>query len=129
MTDKMTNRKALAYALENCDLPEAVAAKFTAMIATLDKKSGAERKPTARQTENTAVRAELVDFINENYAESSDGFTVSDLLKECPAVEGKSNQYVSALLNQAFRADELSKRSVKPASEVPLLALWFLFGN
>lgn len=113
MTEKMTNRKALAYALENCDLPEAVAAKFTAMIAALDKKSGAERKPTARQTENAAVRAELVDFVNENYAEGSDGFTVSDLIKECPAVEGKSNQYVSALLRQAILAGELSKGSVK----------------
>ena len=112
MTDKMTNRKALAYALENCDLPEAVAAKFTAMIVALDKKSGAERKPTARQTENAAVRAEIVDYINDNYI-AGDGYTVSDLIKECPAVEGKSNQYVSALLRQAILAGELSKGSVK----------------
>lgn len=113
MTDKMTNRKALAYALENCELPEAVAAKFTTMIAALDKKSGAERKPTARQAENAVVRAEIVDYINENFAEGSDGYTVTDLIKECPAVKGKSNQYVSALLRQAIQAGELSKGSVK----------------
>lgn len=109
--EKMTNRKALTYALENCDLPEDVREKFTAMIAALDKKNTAERKPTAKQTENEAVRAALVEFINANF--EGDGFTCGDLLKVCPAVEGKSNQYVSAILRQAVQADELSKGSVK----------------
>lgn len=113
MTDKITNRKALAYVLENCDLPTEVAEKVEKMIAQLDKKSGAERKPTARQAENAVIRAEIVDYVNENYAEGSDGYTVTDLIKECPAVEGKSNQYVSALLRQAIQAGSLSKGSVK----------------
>ena len=113
MTDKMTNRKALTYALENCDLPDEVRAKFEAMIKALDKKSGAERKPTARQTENAVIRERLVEFIDSKYVEGSDGFTVSDLLKTCPAVEGDSNQHVSALLRQAVQAGELSKGSVK----------------
>lgn len=113
MTEKMTNRKALAYALENCDLPIEVRAKFEKMIEQLDKKSGAERKPTARQTENAVVRERLVEYIDTHYVEGSDGFTVSDLLKVCPAVEGDSNQHVSALLRQAIQAGELSKGSVK----------------
>lgn len=113
MTDKMTNRKALAYVLESYDLPTEVAEKLQKMVEQLDKKSGAERKPTARQAENAVVRAEIVDYINENFAEGSDGFTVSDLLKVCPAVEGDSNQHVSALLRQAIQAGELSKGSVK----------------
>ena len=113
MTDKMTNKKALTYAIENCDLPIEVRDKFEKMIAQLDKKSGAERKPTARQTENAVIRAELIDYINENYVEGSDGYTVTDLIKECPAVEGKSNQYVSALLRQAIQEVALSKGSVK----------------
>jgi hypothetical protein len=110
-TEKMTNRKALTFALENCNLPAEVAEKFTAMIAALDKKSGAERKPTAKQTENEGVRAALVEFISENM--SGDGFTCGDLIKVCPAVEGKSNQYVSAILRQAVNAGELSKGTVK----------------
>lgn len=113
MTNKMTNRKALAYVLESYDLPTEVAEKIEKMVAQLDKKSGAERKPTARQAENAVVRAEIVDYINENFAEGSDGYTVTDLIKECPVVEGKSNQYVSALLRQAIQAGELSKGSVK----------------
>lgn len=110
-TEKMTNRKALTYALEHCDLPADVAEKFTAMIAALDKKSTAERKPTAKQSENEGVRAAVVEFINENA--EGDGFTCSDLIKVCPAVEGKSNQYVSAILRQAVLAGEVSKGTVK----------------
>lgn len=113
MTDKMTNRKAITYALENCDLPDEVRAKFEAMLKALDKKSGAERKPTAKQKENAVVRERLVEFIDSHYAEGSDGFTVTDLLKECPAVAGDSNQHVSAILRQAIQAKELSKGSVK----------------
>ena len=113
MTDKMTNRKALAYVLESYDLPTEVAEKLQKMVEQLDKKSGAERKPTARQAENAVVRAELVDYVNENFAEGSNGDTVSDFLKDWPAVEGDSNQHVSALLRQAIQAGELSKGSVK----------------
>lgn len=109
--EKMTNRKALSYVLENCEIPTEVADKLTAMIAALDKKSTAERKPTAKQAENEVVRAALVEFINDNM--EGDGFTCADLIKVCPAVEGKSNQYVSAILRQAVQADELSKGSVK----------------
>lgn len=110
-TNKMTNRKALTYAIENCELPTDVREKFEAMIASLDKKASAERKPTAKQTENDLVRSALVEFINENA--EGDGFTCSDLLKVCPIVEGKSNQYVSAILRQAVLAGEVSKGTVK----------------
>jgi len=110
-TEKMTNRKALTYAVEKCDLPADVREKFEAMIAALDKKASAERKPTAKQSENEGVRAAVVEFINENA--EGDGFTCSDLIKVCPAVEGKSNQYVSAILRQAVLAGELSKGAVK----------------
>ena len=110
-TEKMTNRKALTYCIDNYDLPADVAEKLTAMVAALDKKSTAERKPTTKQGENAAVRAAVVEFINENA--EGDGFTCSDLIKVCPAVEGKSNQYVSAILRQAVLAGEVSKGTVK----------------
>ena len=111
-TEKMTNRKALTYCLDNVpDLPAEVRDKLTAMIAALDKKNDAERKPTAKQSENATVRAAVVEFINDNA--EGDGFTCSDLIKVCPAVEGKSNQYVSAILRQAVLAGEISKGTVK----------------
>ena len=108
---KMTNRKALEYVLSNCSIPAEVEDKLNAMIAALDRKSSTDRKPTAKQTANADVRAALVEFINENA--EGDGFTCSDLIKVCPAVEGKSNQYVSAILRQAVLAGEVSKGTVK----------------
>ena len=110
-SEKITNRKALSYVIDNCEIPAEVKDKLTAMVAALDKKSSAERKPTAKQTENAAIRAEVVEFINLNF--EGDGFTCSDLIKVCPVCEGKSNQFVSALLRQAFLAGEISKGTVK----------------
>lgn len=111
MTNKMTNKAALNYVLENCELPTEISEKLTAMVAALEKKNGGERKPTAKQNENAVVRAALVEFINKNA--EGDGFTCADLLAACPIVEGRSNQYVSALLRQAVLAGEISKGAVK----------------
>ena len=108
---KMTKREALEYVMANYDVPADVASKLEGMIASLSRKSTGERKPSAKQIENSDIRASLVAFINANA--EGDGFTVSDLLKACSAVEGRSNQYVSAILRQAVLAGEISKGSVK----------------
>ena len=110
-TEKMTNRKAIAWVLSQPNVPADVREKFEAMAVALDKKAAAEKKPTAKQTENEAVRAALVEFINDNM--NGDGFTCGDLIKTCPAVESKTPQYVSAILRQAILAKELSKGQVK----------------
>ena len=111
MANKMTNKMALNYVLENCELPNEISEKLTAMVAALEKKNSGERKPTAKQNENAVVRAALVEFINKNA--EGDGFTCADLLAACPIVEGRSNQYVSALLRQAVLAGEISKGAIK----------------
>ena len=111
MANKMTNKAALNYVLENCELPTEISEKLTAIVAALEKKNSGERKPTAKQNENAVIRAALVEFINKNA--EGDGFTCADLLAACPTVEGRSNQYVSALLRQAVLAGEISKGTVK----------------
>lgn len=110
MTKKMTYAQAVRRAIEGTITPEVVE-KLEALEAQLQKKATAERKPTAKQTANAETRAALVNFINQN-AEGN-GFTVTDLLKQCPEVEGDSNQHVSAILRQAVQAGEISKGSVK----------------
>ena len=110
MTKKITYVQAIEKAI-NGEMTTEVVEKLTALKATLAKKGAGAKKPTAKQEANAEVRAELVEFINAN-AEGN-GFTVTDLIKECPAVEGKSNQYVSAILRQAVQAKEICKGSVK----------------
>ena len=72
---KMTNRKALDYVIKHFEeeIPVDVLEKLNSMVSALDKKASAERKPTAKQTENADIRADLVAFINENA--QGDGFT------------------------------------------------------
>ena len=111
MTNKrMTYVTAIKNAIQG-NLTDEVVERLTALQTTLEKKAGAERKPTARQEANANLRTTLVEFINENATD--DGFTVTDLLKQCPAVEGDSNQHVSALLRQAVAKREISKGTVK----------------
>ena len=85
--------------------------KLTALRDQIAKRASGERKPTAKQTANEAVRAQIVAFINENM--SGDGFTCADLIKFVPCLSDKSNQYVSALMRQAVLAGEVSKGTVK----------------
>ena len=110
MTNKMTYAQAVRRAIEGTVTPEVIE-KLEALEAQLQKKAGTSRKLTAKQTENAKLQATLVEFINENA--EGDGFTVTDLLKECPAVEGDSNQHVSAILRKAVQAHKISKGSVK----------------
>ena len=110
MTNKMTYAQAVRRAIEGTVTPEVIE-KLEALEVQLQKKAGASRKPTAKQTENAELQATLVEFINEKA--EGDGFTVTDLLKQCPAVEGDSNQHVSAILRKAVQAREISKGSVK----------------
>lgn len=110
MTKKMTYAQAVRRAIEGTVTPEVIE-KLEALEASLLKKGAGSKKPTAKQEANAEIRAELVEFINEN-AEGN-GFTVTDLIKQCPAVEGDSNQHVSAILRQAVLAGEICKGSVK----------------
>ena len=111
MTDKMTNRKALTYAIDNLtDAPAEVIAKLTKMVEQLDKKNASPKKLTAQQVKNEELKEVIVDFLAEN---ENEGFTVTDLLKQIPEFEGDSNQHVSALMRQLVEAKRAEKYSEK----------------
>lgn len=77
MNEKMTNKKALTYALEHCDLPTDVAEKFEGMIAQLDKRASAERKPSARQVENEKLMGEVAAAMERDRL-----YSVGEMIKE-----------------------------------------------
>jgi hypothetical protein len=110
----MTNRKAINFVLENYDVPADVREKFEGMLAALDRKATADRKPTAKQVENEGIREALVAFINANAGETENGgFTVTELIKSVDVIADASNQKVSAILRQAILNGEIAKTSVK----------------
>lgn len=110
-TEKMTNKKALEFAIKAIgnDNP-AVVEKLQKMVAQLDKKNAAPRKKTAQQVKNEEIKAEIADFLSNN---EGTGFTVSDMLKAIPALEGDSNQHVSALVRQLVLDKTVERYSEK----------------
>lgn len=90
---KMTNKKALEYAIANCNLPSDVQEKFEKMIIAIEKKASADRKPTKAQAQNEEIKSQILDLMNENQL-----YTVTELMKALPMEI--SNQKVSALLRQ-----------------------------
>lgn len=94
-TSKVTNKSALNFVLKNCDVPTDVATKLKAMIAAIERKSSAPKKPTAVQVANENLKAVIVDFLTVN---AENGYTVTDLIKSVEELADLSNQKVSALL-------------------------------
>lgn len=96
---KMTNAMALEIALEV--LKETDAEKYAEVIEKLDKmlvqvnkKSSANRKPTATQIENENLKEKIVEYL----VDTGNGFTVSELMKEVKDLKELSNQRVTSLV-------------------------------
>lgn len=101
-TPKTTQRTALLYAIENLpDAPVEIIEKWNAMLTALDKKNSAERKPTAKQTENVGIKAAIVAGM-----ETGEQYTAADIAK---AHEGLTVQRVSALLTQLVNEGAIVK--------------------
>lgn len=115
-TTKMTYVAALTAVIDGKPITDEILDKLVALRASCEKRAGAEKKPTAKQTANADVRAALVEYINTTPSVQDMGFSSADLIACCPAVAGKSIQYVSAILRQAVLAKEISKRTDKRRS-------------
>ena len=100
--EKMTNLKAVAYVLENCTLPADVKEKMEKIKASFEKKATGERKPTATQVANEGLKTAILSYMEENPVQV---FSVSELIKKVPELEGLSTQKVSPLM--AKLVDEL----------------------
>lgn len=91
--EKITNVKALAYVLENCDLTDEVREKVEKMKAQFEKKNSAEKKPTANQVANKGIQDAILEGM-----EVGKLYTITDMIKEIPACADLTNQKVSALI-------------------------------
>jgi predicted transcriptional regulator len=94
-TKKITKRekfemlKAIAEVQANPVLSEFIERE----LELLSKKNSAEKKPTAQQAENEAIK----EIILENLTER---MTISEMLKTIPELAEYSNQKISALMRQ-----------------------------
>ena len=61
MADKMTNVKALAYVLENYDLPDEISEKVKAMKASFEKRNASKAgKPSKKAAENAEIAERVI---------------------------------------------------------------------
>ena len=109
-TTKVTNKSALNFVLDNCELPKEISDKLSAMIVALDKKStSGEKKPTATQIANEGYKALIVDYLNS----LGKGATCADMIKEIPEFNDFSTSKVSALTKQLVDKNVIDKVMVK----------------
>lgn len=110
-TSKTTQRSALQYAIDNLpDAPAEIVEKLQAMVAAIDKKNSAERKPTAKQVENTGFKADILAALEPDTL-----YTAADVAKVVPSVAaaGLTVQRVSAMLSQLVTAGSLVRTEDK----------------
>ena len=108
---KMTNKSALQFCVKTIgDTNPEVVDKLNKMIEQLEKKSSATKKPTKQQEKNEVLKADIVDFLSAN---AGKGFTVSEMLKAIPSLEGDSNQHASALLRALVLANSVVRYADK----------------
>ena len=111
---KMTNAMALEIALEV--LRETNAEKYTEVIEKLDKmlvqvnkKSSANRKPTATQLENEGLREKIVEHLRN----TGKRLTVSEMMKEIEGLEELSNQRVTSLATFLYKEGKIDREVEK----------------
>ena len=107
MTNKMTKKVALGIAIEAIGATNVEATEvLTNMVAQLDKRAKAPKKPTKVQIANEGIKAEIVTFLNGADApmgakEIADGMGI------------ESWQKVSALLKQLKDEGAVVRSEVK----------------
>lgn len=110
MTNKMTNKVALEIAIASVKASgnmEAVE-KLEKMLAQVEKKNSADRKPTATQKENIGLKESILAFM-----EVEKQYTITDIMKGCAEVAGLSNQRVSALVRQLLLEGKVTREEIK----------------
>ena len=105
--EKTTNVKALAYVLDNYDLPTEIHAKLEKMKVQFEKKNSAEKKPTATQIANEGIKNIILEVIGEK------SMTITEMQKSNSELAELSNQKISALLKQMTESGSIKREEIK----------------
>ena len=74
------------------------------------RKSGGEKKPTPKQVANAEVADKVYAFMADN---PDTAYTVSDLLKACPAFDGCSASYANAIVKKLKDSGRVERTEIK----------------
>ncbi len=111
-TERMTNKKALEYVMENYELPTEVMEKFEKMRDAASRKtSSGTKKPTATQIMNETRKEKIMEILNK----STEPLTATEIMNcHDDIVTDKekklnTNQRTSALLKQLVEEGKVIK--------------------
>lgn len=107
MTNKMTNAMALEIAIASV-VDETAKAKLQKMLEQTLKKNSADRKPTKTQVENVTLKDAIYAYMTFGQK-----YTITDLMTQCKALEGMTNQKVSALVRQLVLDGKVIREEIK----------------
>ena len=105
--EKTNNVKALAYVLDNYDLPTEIHAKLEKMKVQFEKKNSAEKKPTATQIANEGIKNLILEVIGNS------SLTITEMQKINGELAELSNQKISALLKQMVENGSIVREEIK----------------
>ena len=94
-TKKMTKAQMFAQIKANHNLSADEIAFIDHELELLAKKNSAEKKPTAQQTANASIADAIVEML---HADPDRMFSITEIIKECPACADLTNQRVSAIV-------------------------------
>ena len=111
---KMTNAMALEIALEvmkeiDAEKYAEVIEKLDKMLVQVNKKSSANRKPTATQLENEGLRVKITEYLTN----TGKRLTVSEMMKEIEGLEELSNQRVTSLATSLYKEGKINREVEK----------------
>ena len=111
---KMTNAMALETAIEVMKETDAekyakVIEKLDKMLVQVNKKSSANRKPTATQLENEGLRVKIAEYLTN----TGKRLTVSEMMKEIEGLEELSNQRVTSLATSLYKEGKINREVEK----------------
>ena len=109
MANKMTNVKALAYVLENCELPAEIAEKVEGMKASYEKRAGRKANgPTKAQIANAAIAEKIVAAMV-----SGEVYGTAEIAGLVPELEGATPQKISPLMRKLAENGQVVAEKVK----------------
>ena len=113
---KMTQKDYFNEILALPNLPDNLREFVEGRIEALNKKSGSAKKPTATQVANEGLKSAILEGMVEGAK-----YSITDMIKSIPALEGLTNQKVSALVRQLV-ADKVVVRTEEKGKALFALA-------
>lgn len=113
--EKMTNEKALAYVLENCELPDDVAEKVTKIHESIAKKKSA----SGSKKDTEAVQAIFTEIANT--LDKAKKYRVAEIAQAVPSLKGASTSKVTTYVTWMYKDGLMNKTIEKNISYYSLI--------